>query len=155
MSQSYWVEEKIEVEVDIEVEVKLRLRLKWGWDEVESKFILYVLVNSDMCVYLIVGSFLTNWGPDWLFWGWYRVRQLFWGLLMYVSFNSDLWFWLILGSFLTFWVPNGLYLGLGRGSKTVLGSTYVVEQLSCSLVHSILTSYLYLILGGIFSFLGP
>ena len=36
---------------------------------------------------------------------------------------------LILGSFLTFWGPDGLFLGLCQGSKTVLGSNHVVEQL--------------------------
>ena len=35
--------------------------------------------------------------------------------------------------------PNGLFLGLWKGSKTVLGSTHVVEQLSFSMLPSILT----------------
>ena len=35
----------------------LWLRLKSGLDEVESKFILYVSFNSDICFYLILGSF--------------------------------------------------------------------------------------------------
>ena len=36
---------------------------------------------------------------------------------------------LILGLIFTFWGPNGLFLGLGKGSKTVLGPTHVVERL--------------------------
>ena len=51
------------------------------------------------------------------------------------TFDFDL----ILGSLLTFWGPNGLFLGLGQGAKTVLGSTYVVEQLLFSVVPSIMT----------------
>ena len=47
--------------------------------------------------------------------------------------------YLILGSFLTFLGPNVLFLGLEKGSKTVLGSTHVVEQLSFSMFSSILT----------------
>ena len=39
-----------------------------------------------------------------------------------------------------------------QGSKTVLGSTYVVEQLLFSVLPSIIAFVLYLILG---SFLGP
>ena len=31
---------------------------------------------------LILVSFFTFWGPNWLFLGLSRVRQLFWGLLM-------------------------------------------------------------------------
>ena len=58
---------------------------------------------------------------------------------------------LILGSFWTFWGPNGLILGLEMGSKTVLDSTHVVEQLSSSLFLSILTFYFDLIL----NFWGP
>ena len=48
--------------------------------------------------------------------------------------------------------PNWLFLGLGKGSKTVLGSTHVVEQLSFCMFPSILIFYFYLILG---SFWGP
>ena len=51
-------------------------------------------------------------------------------LLSILTFDFDL----IFGSFLTFWGPNGLFLGLGKGAKTVLGSTYVVEQLSFSML---------------------
>ena len=40
----------------------------------------------------------------------------------------------IFGSFFTFWGPNGLFLGLGKGPKTVLGSTHVVKQLSFSML---------------------
>ena len=50
---------------------------------------------------------------------------------------------------------NGLSLGLEYGSTTVLGSTYVVEQLSFSLFFSILTFYFDLILGSFFTFWGP
>ena len=48
--------------------------------------------------------------------------------------------------------PNGLFLGLGSGSTTDLGSTYVVEQLSFSLFLSILTFNFDLILGSFFIF---
>ena len=53
----------------------------------------------------------------------------------------------ILRWFLTFWGPNGLFLGLGKGSKTDLGSPHVAEQLSFSLFLSILTFDFDLILG--------
>ena len=43
---------------------------------------MYVSVNSDICFCLILGYFLTFWGLKRLFWGWGRVWQLFWGLLM-------------------------------------------------------------------------
>ena len=55
-------------------------------------------------------------------------------LILYVSVNSGIGFNLILGSFFTFWGPNGLFLGLGKGPKTVLGSTHVVKQLSFSML---------------------
>ena len=64
-------------------------------------------------------------------------------------------FYLILESFLTFWGPNGLFLGLWKGSKTVLGSTHVVEQLSFSMLPSILTFDFDLILGSFLTFWGP
>ena len=70
--------------------------------------------------------------------------------LSILTFEFDL----ILGSFFTFWGPNGLFLGLEDGLTTVLGSTYVVEQLSSSLFFSILTFYFDLILGSFFNFLG-
>ena len=54
---------------------------------------------------------------------------------------------LFLGSFLTFWGPNELFLGSGYSSRTVLGSTHVVEQLLFSIVPSILTFDFDLILG--------
>ena len=60
-----------------------------------------------------------------------------------------------MGSFLTFWDPNGLFLGLWKGSKTVLGSTHVVEQLSFSMLPSILTFDFDLILGLFLTFWGP
>ena len=50
--------------------------------------------------------------------------------LSILTFDFDL----IFGSFLTFWGPNGLFLGLGKGPKTVLGSTHVVKQLSFSML---------------------
>ena len=46
-------------------------------------------------------------------------------------------------------------MGLWKGSKTVLGSTHVVEQLSFSLFLSILTFDFGLILGSFFTFWGP
>ena len=60
-----------------------------------------------------------------------------------------------MGSFFTFWGPNGLFLGLGKGSKTTLGSARVVEQLSFSMLRSILTFDLGLISGSFFTFWGP
>ena len=53
----------------------------------------------------------------------------------------------MLGLFLTFWDANKLFLGSGQGSKTILGSTHVVEQLIFSIVPSILTFDFELILG--------
>ena len=74
------------------------------------------------------------------FWGGSWVRQLFWGLLMSLN-NFSLFlsiltfdFDLILRSFLTFWGSNGLFLCQLWGSKTVLGSTHVVEQLSITMI---------------------
>ena len=58
------------------------------------------------------------------------------------------------GSFLTFWGSNGLFLGLGKGSNSVLGSTHVVEQLSFSMLSSILTFDFCLVWGNYFQFLG-
>ena len=74
--------------------------------------------------------------------------SLFLSILTF-DFNS------IFGSFLTFWGPNGLFLGLWKGSKTVLGSTHVVEQLSFSMLPSILTFDFDLILGSFLTFWGP
>ena len=50
--------------------------------------------------------------------------------LSILTFDFDL----ILGSFVTFLGPNGLFFGLEKGSKTVLGFTHVVEQLSFSML---------------------
>ena len=70
---------------------------------------------------LILGSFLTFWGPNGLFLGLglgstsylgstHVVEQLSFSLFLSIlTFDSDL----ILGSFLAFWGPNGLFLGLG------------------------------------------
>ena len=68
-----------------------------------------------------------------------------------LTFDFDL----LLGSFLIFWGPNGQFLGLGWGSTTVLGSTYVVEKLSFSMFPSILTFDFDLILGSFLTFFGP
>ena len=68
-----------------------------------------------------------------------------------LTFDFDL----ILGSFFTFWGPNGLFLGLGKCSKTVLGSAPVVEVISFSLFLSILTFDFDLILGSFLTFWGP
>ena len=54
------------------------------------------------------------------------VKQLSFSMIPSIP---SLEFDLILGSFFTFWAPNGLFLGLRKGSKTILGSTHVVEQL--------------------------
>ena len=48
-----------------------------------------------------------------------------------------------------------LRLGLGKGSKTVLGYTHVVEQLSFSMFPSILTLDFDLISGPFLTFWGP
>ena len=60
-----------------------------------------------------------------------------------------------MGVIFYFLCPNGLFLGLGWSSKTVLGSTHVVEQLSFSMFPSILTFDFDLILGSFFTFGGP
>ena len=54
------------------------------------------------------------------------------------------YFW---GHFYLFWGLNELFLGSGYSSRTVLGSTHVVEQLLFSIVPSILTLDFDLILG--------
>ena len=54
---------------------------------------------------LILGSFLTFWGPNGLFLGLEK------GLATVLTFDFDL----ILGSILTFWGPNGLFWGSGFG----------------------------------------
>ena len=46
-------------------------------------------------------------------------------------------------------------MGLGKGPKTVLGSTHVGKQLSFSLFLSIVTFDFDLILGSFFTFWGP
>ena len=74
---------------------------------------------------------------------------------MYVSVNSGIGFYLILGSLFSFWGPYGLFLEFGNRSKTVLGSTNVVEQLSFSLFLSILTFDFDSILGSFLTFGGP
>ena len=56
---------------------------------------------------------------------------------------------------MSFWGPHGLFLGSGNGPKTVLGSPHVVEQLSFSMIPSILTFDFDLIWGSFFTFLGP
>ena len=56
---------------------------------------------------------------------------------------------------MTFWGPKMLFLGSGNGPKTVLGSPHVVEQLSFSMLPSILTFDFDLILGSFLTFWGP
>ena len=66
-------------------------------------------------------------------------------------------FYLILGTFFTFCGHNGLFLGSGIGSKTVLGSTHIVEQHLFSIIPLILTFDFDSILGsfsGCFLLLG-
>ena len=65
-----------------------------------------------------------------------------------LTFDLDL----NLESILAFWGPNGLFLGLRNGLKTVLGSNYVVEQLSFSMLPSILTFDFDLILESFLTF---
>ena len=62
---------------------------------------------------------------------------------------------LFLGSFLFFGGPNELFLGSGYSSRTVLGSTHVVEQLSFSMIPSIPSFEFDLILGSFFTFWAP
>ena len=66
----------------------------------------------------------------------------------------DFDFHLILGSFFIFWGPNGLFLGLRKSSKTVLGSTHVVEPFSFCMFPSFLIFDFHLILGSFFTFCG-
>ena len=70
--------------------------------------------------------------------------------LSILAFEFDL----ILGSFFTFWGPNGLFLGSEKGSKTILGSIHVVDQLSISMSPSILTIDFDIIFGFIFLLFG-
>ena len=75
-----------------------------------STFILYVSVNSGIGFYLIMGSLLTFWGPNWLFLGLGQVSTTVLGYTHVVKqlsvsvFPSILTFYfdLILGPFLTF-----------------------------------------------------
>ena len=61
----------------------------------------------------------------------YVVEQLSFSLFLSIlTFDFDS----IFGSFSTFWGPNRLFFGLGKGPKTVLGSTHVVKQLSFSML---------------------
>ena len=53
--------------------------------------------------------------------------------------------------------PIGLFLGVGIGFKTALGSIHVVEQLSISIVPSILTfdlifGYFFLLFGALIGY---
>ena len=78
---------------------------------------------------LILGSFLTFWDPNGLFWGLRKVSKTALGSAHVVEqfsfcmspsfliFDFDL----ILGSFFTFWGPNRLFLGWGKGSNRFLG----------------------------------
>ena len=72
----------------------------------------------------------------------------------YSSKNGLECHWSFKGSFF-FWGPNGLFLGLKNGSKTVLGFTYVVEQLSFLIFFSILIFDFFYLFWGHFWFLGP
>ena len=78
------------------------------------------------------------------FFSYYSNQQLlYWQF--FVTFNSYIWFWL----------NFGLFLGSMWGSKTVLGSTHVVERCSFSMIPWILTYEFVLILGSSLSFWGP
>ena len=72
---------------------------------------------------LILGQFLTFWGPNGLFWGLESGAKIVLGCnnkvqqLLFPMFYSILTFD-FLGLFLTFWGPNGLFLC----SKTVLNN---------------------------------
>ena len=57
-----------------------------------------------------------------------------------------------MGSFLAFGGPNGLFLGLEFDLKIIFGSTHIVEQLSFSMIPSILTFKFDFILGSFFNF---
>ena len=79
-----------------------------------STFILYVSVNSGIGFYLVLGLFLTFWGPIGLFLGLgqglttvmgstHIVEQLSFSMFLSIlTFDFDL----ILRSFLSFWGPN-------------------------------------------------
>ena len=75
--------------------------------------------------------------------------------IFFVSYNSDIWFRLNFRVIFDFLGPNGLFLGLWKGSKTILGSTHVVEQLSFSMLPSIMTFDFDLILRSFLNFWGP
>ena len=88
------------------------------------------------------------------FFSYYSNQQLFYWQF-FVTFNSYIWFWLNFGVIFYFWGLNGLFLGSMWGSKTVLGSTHVVEWCSYSMIPWILTYKFDLILGPSLSFWGP
>ena len=110
-------------------------------------FIFFVSFNSDLWIWVTFGVLYYFLGPLWAIIGvGVGFDNCFGGylfswttFLFFVSFNSDMRFWLNSGVFFTFWGLNGLFLGPGKGSKTVLGSTHVVEQLSFSMLPLILT----------------
>ena len=60
-----------------------------------------------------------------------------------------------MGVIFYFFGPNGLFLGFGKGSKNVLGSTHIIEQLLFCMLPSFLIFGFYLIFGSFFTFLGP
>ena len=60
-----------------------------------------------------------------------------------------------MGSFFAFGGPIGLFLGLEFGLKIIFGSTHIVEQLSFSIIPSILTLGFELIFGSFLTFWGP
>ena len=60
-----------------------------------------------------------------------------------------------MGLFCFFLGPNGLFWGLGKGSKNVLGSTHIIEQLLFCMLPSFLIFDFYLIFEPFFTFWGP
>ena len=64
----------------------------WDWGRVQNVLgstcvvekLLFSTVPSILIfdIDLILGSFLTFWGPNGLFWDWGRNQKLFWGVLM-------------------------------------------------------------------------
>ena len=134
-----------------------------------TTFIFYVTLNSDTWFWLNFCVIFDILWPQWTIFGaeerfinCFGVYSCSWTTsILHASVNSYICFNLIFGSFLSFWViffsflgPNGLFWGLGKGSKIVLWSTHVVEQLWFCRFPSILVFDLYLV-GVIFDFLGP
>ena len=137
------------------IEVKVNLCYNfWNVFEVYScrliTFILYDFLFSDflnLCYFGVIFSFFGSCRAGF---GWVYVRPeiYFWGLLIltdsfhFVKFFFAYWNFDLLplwGHVEPFWALMGYFWGSEKSSKTVLGSTHLVEQLSFSMLLSILT----------------